>query len=105
MEELAAASAGTGEVTLDSLGHAIGARAVTPSEIDEMLALLEGRGRTVVSGAGGGGEDRLKAVVHAARTLASKLGRPATLREIASCAGLEVDEARHALTLLKIMQR
>jgi Sigma-70 region 3 len=105
VEALLAASAASKEVTLDAIGQAIGARAITPVEIDAILAALEAKGRTIAGPEGGAGEDRLKAVVAAARALASELGRPATVAEIASHAGLGVEEVRHALTLLKVMQR
>ena len=102
---LLAASVETKEVTLDAIGHALGVRAVTPAEIDELLAALEAGGRTITGPEGGAGEERLKAVVAAARALAPELGRAATVAEIAARAGLEVVEVRHALTLLKVMQR
>lgn len=105
MDALLAASASTQEVTLDAIGHAIGARAITPVEIDQMLVVLESNGRAITGPEGGAGEDRLKAVVTAARALAPELGRPASVAEIAARSGLSVEEVRHALTLLKVMQR
>lgn len=105
VDALLAESVVSAVVSLDALGDAIGVHAVTAAEIDAMLRQLEECGRTIAAPAGGGGEERLKAVVAAARVLASQLGRPATLREIAAHSNLEVDQARHALTLLKIMQR
>ena len=94
-------SAETREVTLDEIGEAIGARAITAEEIDAIFTALEDGGRTIASPQGGGGEAHLKAVVGAARAL----GRKSTLAEIAGRAGLSQAEVRHALMLLKIMQR
>jgi hypothetical protein len=69
------------------------------------MTALESKGRRVVGPEGGGGEERLKKVVEAARTLGPELGRKPTLAEIAACAGLSPLEVRHALALLRVMQR
>lgn len=105
LDALLQASTASGEVRLDELGDAIGARAITSPEIDAMITALETAGRKVVGPAGGAGEDRLKAVVATARTLGPELGRKPTVAEIAARAGLTADEVRHALALLKVMQR
>lgn len=105
VEALLTASAATKEVPLDAVGHAVGARAITPLEIDAILAALEAAGRSITGPEGGAGEERLKAVVAAARALAPELGRPATVAEIATRSGLEEEQVRHALALLKVMQR
>jgi hypothetical protein len=105
VDALLAASTSTNEVTLDAVGHAIGARAITPTEIDAILAALEAKGRSITGPRGGDGEAHLKAVVAAARALAAELGRPATREEIAGRAGLSPEDVRHALALLKVMQR
>jgi DNA-directed RNA polymerase specialized sigma subunit len=47
----------------------------------------------------------LKAVVAAARTLAASLGRKPRVVEIAGESGLSEAEVRHALALVKVMQR
>jgi 2-hydroxychromene-2-carboxylate isomerase len=105
VDDLLAASAASNEVALDAVGQAIGTRAITPVEIDAMLAALEAKGRTIAGPHGGAGEEHLKAVVAAARSLAAELGRPASVEQIAIRAGLSTDEVRHALALLKVMQR
>jgi succinyl-CoA synthetase alpha subunit len=102
---LLAASADAGEVSLDAIGVAIGARAITSVEIDAMISALEAAGRKVVGPEGGAGEARLKEVVAAARALGPELGRKPTVAEIAARSGLSADEVRHALALLKVMQR
>jgi hypothetical protein len=93
------------EVTLDAVGEAIGARAVSLEEVDEILNALEARGVRVLSPEGGGGEGRLRDVVGAARALASELGRPPRLDEIAARSGLSESDVRHALALARVIQR
>jgi DNA-directed RNA polymerase sigma subunit (sigma70/sigma32) len=104
-DALLAASRASRDVTLDAIGQAIGARAVTPVEIDELIATLEAAGRTITGPQGGAGEDKLKATVAAVRVLRPELGRAPTPAEIAGKSGLSEDDVRHALTLLKVMQR
>lgn len=105
VDALLAASADTREITLDALGAAIGARAITSVEIDAMLSALEAANRKVVGPEGGAGEIWLKAVVSAARALGPELGRKPTVAEIAARSGLSAAEVHHALALLKVMQR
>ena len=105
VDALLAASADTREVSLDALGAAIGARAITSVEIDAMLSALEAANRRVVGPEGGAGEAWLKAVVAAARALGPALGRKPTVAEIAARSGLSAAEVHHALALLKVMQR
>jgi hypothetical protein len=105
VDQLARASQASGEVTLDAIGEAIGASTITAEEIDAMLSALESKGRRVVTPAGGGGEAHLKAVVGAVRALAPVLGRKATVAEIAEHAKLTASDVRHALMLLRVMQR
>ena len=102
---LLASSVDSRDVTLDAIGQAIGARAITPVEIDELIGTLEAAGRSITGPQGGAGEDRLKATVAAVRVLRPELGRAPTPAEIAVKAGLSEDEVRHGLTLLKVMQR
>ena len=95
-----------GTVTLDAIGGALGARAVTHEEIDSIVARLEKAGRIVGEEAQEGvGVARLRKVVETARTLRSELGRNATPEEIAARAGLDLAAVRHALELAKVMQR
>ncbi len=105
VDALLAASEGAREVSLDAIGEAIGARAITSEEIDAMISALEAAGRKVVGPEGGAGEARLKEVVSAARALGPELGRKPTVSEIATRSGLSVAEVHHALALLKVMQR
>lgn len=94
-----------GSITLDAIGEAIGARAITPPEIDAMLSEIEARGRRVVSAEGGRGERHLKSVLAAARELRVELGRPPRPDELAVRAGLTIAEVQHALALARVMQR
>lgn len=105
VDALLEASTDAREVTLDAMGEAIGARAITSEEIDAMISALEAAGRKVVAPAGGTGEARLKEVVAAARALGPELGRKPTVAEIAARSGLSAADVHHALALLKVMQR
>ena len=105
VDALLAASAASGEVQLDAVGEAIGAQAITTPEIEAIIEALDKAGRKLVGPQGGAGEDRLKAVVAAARTLGPTLGRKPTVAEIATHSGLSEAEVRHALALVKVMQR
>lgn len=105
VDRLLASSAESGEVHLDEVGEAIGARAITTPEIEAMLDAIDAAGRKLVGPSGGAGEDRLKAVVAAARALALTLGRRPTVAEIAAESGLSEAAVKHALALVRVMQR
>ena len=105
VDELLEASEPTKELTLDAIGDAIGTQAITPPEIDELMATLESAGRIVLGPAGGDGEKHLKAVVSTIRALTPELGRKPTAQEIAERSGLSILEVRHALALARVMQR
>jgi hypothetical protein len=105
IDRLLTLSRASSEVSLDALGEAIGARAVSYEEIDGMIAALEARGRRVVAATDGRTEERLRAVVAAARALSAELGRRPSVTEIAGRAGLSSLQVRGALTLARVMQR
>lgn len=105
VDDLLAASADSREVHLDAIGEAIGARAVSPPEIEAMIDALDAAGRKLVGPQGGAGEDRLKTVIATAKVLGPELGRKPTVAEIAARSGLSDAEVRHALALVKVMQR
>lgn len=105
VDGLVAASEEGASISLDAVGEAIGALAVSQVEIDVILDELEGRGRRVTSNEGGQGEQHLHRVLGAARALVAELGRRPTTAEIAERSGLEVEQVRHALALARIMQR
>ena len=103
-------------VSLDDLGEAIGALAISTDEIDAMVTALEGAGRSV--GAEDGvvtrrgkndekapGEKFLLEVLTAARVLRHGLGRSASPAEIAARSGLTLNDVHHALALARVMQR
>jgi hypothetical protein len=95
-----------GIVTLDAIGDALGARAVTHEEIDSIVARLEQAGRVVGEEPQAGvGVARLKAIVETARALRVELGRTATVEEISARSGLDAAAVKHALELAKVMQR
>jgi hypothetical protein len=93
------------EITLDAIGDAIGTRAASAEDVDEILRALESRGRKIVGPEGGGGEEHLRRVVTTARTLVGELGRKPTVGEIATRAGMTETDVRHALFLSRVMQR
>jgi hypothetical protein len=103
--ELLAGSERTGAISLDTLGDAIGTRAVSQAEIDAMLTQLEDAGRRVVGADDMRGEAHLKIVLATARAYSSEFGRRPKLAELAVRSGLSIEQVRHALTLAKIMQR
>lgn len=105
VERLLAASDEGASISLDAIGDAIGALAVSQVEIDVILDVLEERGRRVTSNEGGHGERHLHLVLAAARALVVELGRRPSTAEIATRSGLELEDVRHALALARIMQR
>ncbi len=110
LEELLAESEkeGAGDITLDRFAGAVGVLAVTPEEIDALLAAVEARGVRVVAPEScgvGDGAQRLKLVIAAARRLGVELGRKPRPAEIAAAAGLTEEEVRLALRLGQVMGR
>jgi biotin operon repressor len=96
----------TGEaVSLDELGDALGTLSVSTDEIGLVMDALEARGLRVEAPAGGGLELHLRSVVLAAGALRATLTRRPTVREVAEHAGITERDVRHALALLRIMQR
>jgi 2-hydroxychromene-2-carboxylate isomerase len=98
-------SEASGHVTLDQIGDAIGALAVSFVEVDAVIEALERAGRVVEAGDKPRGEEHLQAVVRGIRELSAKLGRRPTHQELAEHAGLTSAELSHALQLARIMQR
>lgn len=92
-------------VTLDAVGDAVGARAVSQDDLERVLDALERAGVVVRAPEGGGGQARLIEVVRAARTLrAAGAGTP-KIADIARASGLREAEVREALFLATILQR
>lgn len=105
LDKLIAASEVSRQVSLDALGQAIGVQSVSYVEIDAMITALEARGRTVEAAGGGRGEEYLRLVVPAVRSLSTELGRRPSPSEISLRTRLSLEQVRHALLLAKIMQR
>lgn len=105
VEQLLQQSEATGSISLDSIGDAIGQRAVSYVEVDAMMEALEVAGRVVESGEEPRGEHHLRAVITSIRELSGQLGRRPSQDEIAQHAGLTCAQVRHALWLAQIMQR
>ena len=105
VEQLLAGSVGSGEISIDVIGDAIGVRAVSVQEVDAIVQALEDAGRTVVGAGELRGEESLRAVLGSIRSLTGALGRKPSQAEIAEHAGLSIEQVRHALFLVRIMQR
>jgi hypothetical protein len=105
VDRLVASSAASRQISLDALGQAIGLQAVSYAEIDAMISAIEARDRRVEATTEGRGEEYLRLVVTAVRTLSGELGRRPSLAEIALRTRLSLDQVRHALLLARIMQR
>lgn len=93
-----------GAIGIDAVGEAIGTRAVTPPEIEEMLRRLEALGRKIEAPEGQRGAANLKRVLAAARELRAA-GEAPRAEVIAARTGLTREEVEHALGLAKVMQR
>jgi hypothetical protein len=104
LERLLRESASSGRLSLDAVGEAVGALAVSTDEIDALLVALEAEGREVVAPEGKA-ELHLKRVVLAARSLKTRLARRPTLAEVAAEAEISAEQALVALALLRVMQR
>ncbi len=105
LRQLLETSKETGEVSLDTLGEALGVHAISTDDVDAIMHALEAEGRRVIGPEGGGGEERLRVVVTTARALVVELGRKPSVVEIASRSGLAVEDVRQALALAKVIQR
>lgn len=105
VETLLGQSEASEPISLDSIGDAIGSRAVSYVEVDAIIAALEIAGRTVEAGDKPSGERHLRAVIASIRALSAQLGRRPSQAEIAEHAGLTRSQVGHALQLARIMQR
>jgi len=105
VDRLIATSEASRQVSLDALGQAIGVQSISYAEIDAMISALEARGRKVEAASGGRGEEYLRLVVPAVRSLSSELGRRPSPSEISLRTRLSLEQVRHALLLARIMQR
>lgn len=105
IEQLLRESEASRQVTLDQIGDAIGARAVSYVDVDAVIDALESAGRVVEAGAKPRGEEHLQVIVRSIRELSLQLGRRPTQLEIAERTGLTQADVSHALQLARIMQR
>jgi hypothetical protein len=96
-EELASRGRAQGHVHLDDFAEVIGARAVTFEEVESLVDALEGAGLLVGEAPTEADVDKLRAVLIAARSLSSTLGRKPTVEEIASETGLAIFTVRRML--------
>lgn len=92
-------------LTLDALADAIGMQAVSPADIDALMAALEERGIEVAAPEPGAVSADLTQVLATARLLRVELGRKPSALEIASRSGLEHTAVRAALLFARVMSR
>jgi DNA-binding Lrp family transcriptional regulator len=95
--ELLARPRASGRVHLNDLAEVIGARAIRPEEIEELVDQLEAEGLKVGEDLDDVDVDVMRAVLASARQLQAKLGRRPSVEEIARDAGHEPHEVRRAL--------
>jgi len=91
-------------LSLDSIGDAIGTRAVTSDEIGALFDALEAAGRSIAPPPTSARQS-LIGVLGSARQLKQELGRSPTSLEIAARSGLSTDDVRLALLFARILQR
>ena len=94
-----------GEVTLDEIGEAIGARSFSTDDIDHLLTMLERGKRRIMAPRGGGGTADLKRVITAARAVQLRTRKRASVDEICAETGLGAATVRAALLLARVMGR
>jgi hypothetical protein len=105
VDELAAASSHTKEVSLDALGEAIGTRAVAYVEIDAMISALEAKRRRVTATSDRRGEADLRVLLSAIKAFAAEFGRRPNIAELSERVELSSEQIKHALVLARVMQR
>jgi hypothetical protein len=87
----------SGRVHLNDLAEVIGARAVTPEEIEHVIDRLEAEGLRVGEALDDQDIDALRAVLESARRLRGSLGRQPCVEELAADTGRPAHEVRRAL--------
>ena len=97
LQALLARHRASGRVHLNDLAEVIGARAVTPEEIEHLVDRLEAEGLRVGEVLDDQDVGVLRAVLESARRLRASLGRRPSVEEIAADAGLPSHEVRRAL--------
>lgn len=91
-------------LSLDIIGDAIGAMAITPDEIEELFSALEAAGRQVERTTLNVRE-HLGIVLREARRLRQHLKAPPTVEAIAEATGLNETAVRAALLFASVMGR
>jgi len=91
-------------LSLDTIGDAIGAIAITPDEIEELFGALEAAGRQVERTTPNVRE-HLGVVLREARRLRQQLKAPPTVESIAAATGLDESAVRAALLYASVLGR
>lgn len=92
-------------LSLDHIGEAIGARRVTPDELDALFSWLEAQGRSIGDPVGRPAAALLGEVLAVARSLRMELERPPHPREIAERSSLSLEAVQRALWFARVLQR
>ena len=104
-DELLAESEDSRTLTIDRIGEALGTEVAGPDDIDALFDVLEHAGRTVSAPEDSDLRARLASVLAAARAIGARLGRRATVAEIAAETGHGADRVRHALAFGRVLGR
>lgn len=94
----------TREISLDTIGEAIGAMRVTQDEIDQLLGDIEHAGKTI-GGATPGVRQHLRPVLEHARRLKQENHATPNVSAIAAATGLSEAEVRAALLYAQVLGR
>ncbi|APR81687.1 Hypothetical protein A7982_07036 [Minicystis rosea] len=97
LEQLLTRHRDAGHVHLNDLSEVIGAAAITPDEVDELIARLESEGLRVGEELDGRDVLVMREILASARRLATALARRPTVAEIATDSGHPVHAVRRAL--------
>lgn len=96
---------GARPLSLDEVSDAVGAIAITQTEIAMLFEALEARGCSIGEESHEAPSIDLHPTLRAARDLRERLGRVPSVDEIAAHAGLDPGAVRRALFFARIVQR
>jgi hypothetical protein len=91
-------------ISLDEIGDAIGAEAISQTEIEALLDALEQAGNQV-GGPSPSIKEHLRAVLREARAIRERSQTPPHARDIALATGLSVSDVRAALLYASVLSR
>jgi hypothetical protein len=97
-------SCDTNEISLDTVGEAIGAMRITQDEIEQLLRAIEDSGRQI-GGATPRVRQHLRPVLEHARRLKAERNATPNVSAIAAATGLSVADVRAALLYAQVLGR